>query len=224
MPAGAHQALGLGEHVVALPARPRGRDDIDDLGGLVGNPLQGNRSTARCGTDRTWPSIAVSSRCPPKTSMASARQVWRCSASERGSCLASRDSKRGLLGQRDRLDVGWFAAVGGLELLGQFGGAGFDRRAPRRPPLAAIRLGTPTISRTGRLPRPAGVVSANRSPETLLPRWASRRVLYSSEAATVTRCSGLAVQRQPALHTVGIDGGDLVRDRDVGVQVGVTGA
>ncbi len=32
---------------------------------------------------------------------------------------------------------------------------------------------------------------------------------------------GLAVQGQPALHSVGVDGGDLVGDRDVGVQVGV---
>jgi len=32
---------------------------------------------------------------------------------------------------------------------------------------------------------------------------------------------GLPVQGQPALHAVGIDGGDLVGDRDVGVQVGV---
>jgi hypothetical protein len=32
---------------------------------------------------------------------------------------------------------------------------------------------------------------------------------------------GLPVEGQPALHSVGIDGGDLVGDRYVGVQVGV---
>ena len=37
----------------------------------------------------------------------------------------------GLLGQCDRFDVGGLASVGGLELFGQFGGAGFDRLAPR---------------------------------------------------------------------------------------------
>jgi len=35
---------------------------------------------------------------------------------------------------------------------------------------------------------------------------------------------GLPVQGQPALYSVGVDGGDLVGDRDVGVQVGVAGA
>ena len=35
---------------------------------------------------------------------------------------------------------------------------------------------------------------------------------------------GLAVERQPAHDAAGIDGGDLVGDRDVGVQIGVTGA
>ena len=33
---------------------------------------------------------------------------------------------------------------------------------------------------------------------------------------------GLSVQCQPALHTVGIDSGDLVGNGDMGVQVGVT--
>ena len=35
---------------------------------------------------------------------------------------------------------------------------------------------------------------------------------------------GLAIQRQSALHTVGADSGDLVRNRHMGVQVGIAGA
>ena len=47
--------------------------------------------------------------------------------------------------------------------------------------------------------------------------------MYSSETADHDPMKGLAVQGQPALHSVGVDGGDLVGDRDVGVQVGVAG-
>ena len=49
-------------------------------------------------------------------------------------------------------------------------------------------LDIPSISRTARLPRPRKV-STNRTPRAAI-MWASRRVLYSSEAATVTRCRG----------------------------------
>ena len=65
-----------------------------------------------------------------------------------------------------------------------------DSIAIRRDDHAVIKsVDMPTISRIGRLLRPSTGTSANRS-DSRCPRWASRRVLYSSEAATVNRCTG----------------------------------
>ena len=95
----------------------------------------------------------------------------------------------GLLGQRDRFDVGRFAGRG------RPGTVWTARRCGLRSPRAAtttapaVRLAMPTISRTGRLPRPVGRRRRSAA-RGAAARWASRRVLYSSEAATVIRCSG----------------------------------
>ena len=64
---------------------------------------------------------------PPSTCAASVRQVARCSASERGSCLASPGLQGGLLGQLERLHRGRWAAVVGLERGRQRGPAHVDR-------------------------------------------------------------------------------------------------
>ena len=50
--------------------------------------------------------------------------------------------------------------------------------------------GTPTISRTGRLPGTVSAASANATPTRSISS-ASLRVLYSSEAATAALCSGV---------------------------------
>ena len=65
--------------------------------------------------------------------MASVRQVWRCSASERGSCLACRVSSVACCDSATHLHGGGFAAVLGLEVLGELADAVLDGGAPRRP-------------------------------------------------------------------------------------------
>ena len=67
----------------------------------------------------------------PTTSTAWVRQVWRCSASERGSCLDLPGLQGGLLGKSQHFHDAGFAAVLGLEPLGQLADTVLDRGPPR---------------------------------------------------------------------------------------------
>ena len=102
--------------------------------------------------DRMQPSIAVSSLTPPRTSTAWVRQVWRCWRAS-AAVFGVAGFQGGLLGRGDALDVAGLTTVGGVELLGQFRGAGFDRF--RRDDDAVIMGGHADDSRTGRLLRPS---------------------------------------------------------------------
>ena len=149
---GADLALGLGVDVPVLPggaaALHRRHDPVGGLGeprgvgqrrrgsGWSGSARRGSSGGCRCGV--------------PRTSSASRRQASRCSASERGSCLASRVSSVACwaswsvsTGVGGRPWVAWNSAASSL----------------RRASTLARRLekrwfssgSTPTISRTGRL-------------------------------------------------------------------------
>ena len=125
-----------------------------------------------------------------------------------------------LLGQGDRFDVGGLAAVVGLELLGQFGGAGFDGLAPRRPAVHQFRAHTDDFTdRALSATRGRDFGEAQSQP---LPEVGLQPCVVQLGGRHHDPVQRLSVQRQPALNTVGVDGGDLVRDGDVGVQIGVT--
>ena len=85
--------------------------------------------------------------------------------------------------------------------------------------------GIPASSRTGRASRRPSSRGVNRTPRRARSS-SSSRVLYRSEAATADRVEGLAVQRQPPRRAVRPvkTRPDLVRHRDVGVQVRVAGS
>ena len=84
-------------------------------------------------------------------------------------------------------------------------------------------VGTPTISRTGRLPGSGVASPANRTPMRRhrggLPGGCCR-----ARRRRRRPCAAAAVQGQPAGYAVGADGLHFVAHRDVGVQVGVAGA
>jgi len=95
--------------------------------------------------------------------------------------------QRGLLRELDGLDRPGWAAVPGLELPGELTAPTsiINRRADQ---VLSSRSSTPTISRTARLP---GSPARSVNPTPSLSRSkASSRVLYRSDAATVSLCSG----------------------------------
>ncbi|CAM3923385.1 hypothetical protein MYFR107205_30500 [Mycolicibacterium frederiksbergense] len=126
-----------------------------------------------------------------------------------------------LLGQGDCLDVGRLAAVGGVKLLGELGGARLDRRAPARP--ARHQFGRHSVDLAHRsLTASAGLVDEAHAE-------AGDHVGFEAGVVQLRGRHGDAVQRltvqgQPPAHPIGVDVRHLVRHRDVGVQVGVTGA
>ena len=123
----AHDALRLGQHVVALPGRPVG-DHADHLGGLrdpvVVGGVQPHVRGGQVGQHRGQPSTPQDFNGLGAPGVALLGQRARLVFGVAG-------FQGGLLGQRDGLDVGGFAAVGGVKLLGQLSGARFDRHAPR---------------------------------------------------------------------------------------------
>ena len=103
----AQHPLGFGAHMVGLPGGP----GFGDGGRYLARPASSTHSAviwACCwtGWEVTSATIAVSARLLPSTSMAWARQTWRCSPSERGSCFACAGVQGGLLGQRQHFDHG----------------------------------------------------------------------------------------------------------------------
>ena len=147
-------ALRLGPHVPDLPRRPRalqrGQDRVVRWPAPTPRPpptraflVPGERAAA---------TIAVNPPGPPRTSSASRRHVVRCSARVRGSCLASRVSR-----------VACCASAMDSTTVGGRPCSAWKARAswPRRTSMVARRVdhrwfragSTPTISRTGRLPR-----------------------------------------------------------------------
>ena len=123
----------------------------------------------------------------------------------------------GLLGQVERFDRGGWPAMVGLELDGEFAPAGVDQ-ARRLDQRSFSRGSTPTISRIGRLRRvgagPFGEPHAEAVAEVLF------------EGGVVgLRCRHLRLEQDPAVdgQPASVEGLDLVRDRDVGVQVRVAG-
>ena len=125
----------------------------------------------------------------------------------------------GLLCQCDRFDVGGFASVVCLELLGQLGGAGFDGLAARGP--AGVEFGVDADDFADRALAPTGRRHLGELQSEALAKVCFQARVVQLGDGDHDPVKGLAVQGQPALHSVGIDGGDLVGDRDVGVQVGV---
>ena len=154
---------------------------------------------------------------PPSTAAASARQVARCSASDRGSCLASRVS-----------NVACWASCSASTGVGgrPWSRWNWTASSPRRTLMWARRVdqrwfnrgSTPTISRIGRLRRigagPFGEPDAESVAEVLLQGGVvglRRRHLRLEQHP--------AVNRQPAP----VEGLDLVRHRHMGVQIRIAG-
>ena len=107
----------------------------------------------------------------------------------------------------------------GLERGRQLARRALDAAAPRSTSAAFSAGSTPTISRTGRLPRVRWRAFGEPDPS------AARQVAFEGGVVGLGRgddrlVQDPAVDRQPAA----VEGLDLVRDRDVGVQVGVAGA
>ena len=153
-------------------------------------------------------------RGPPRLR---SRQVVRCSARVRGSCLASRVSRVACWAR-------WIASTGRgrpwsrLERGGQLAAAGLDAGPPGRP--ALVQGGsTPTTSRTGRLPRSVPGTLGETQPEAG-PQVLLQGGVVGLGGGDVGLEQDPPVDRQP-LPGQGLD---LVGDRDVGVQVGVAGA
>ena len=140
--------------------------------------------TGRRGRRRVRVRRSIVSMPPgPNTVSASARHAARCWARVRGACLDWRVSRVACCAnERASMMVGgrpwsrWNAAAS----------------SPWRCSIETLRAdqcrfnagSTPTISRTGRLPGSGSARSVNRSPSRS-PRWASRAVLYTSEAVTL---------------------------------------
>src|SRR6185437_17010335 len=125
----------------------------------------------------------------------------------------------GLLCQCDRFDVGGFASVVCLELLGQLGGAGFDGLAARGP--ACVEFGVDADDFADRALASTGRGHLGELQSDALAKVGFQACVVQFGDGDHDPVKGLAVQGQPALYSVGVDGGDLVGDRDVGVQVGV---
>jgi hypothetical protein len=108
--------------------------------------------------------------------------------------------------------------VGGLELFGQLVGAGLDHGAARRPAGEQFWLQTDDFAHRA-FTAPGGFGGRERHPEPVSEVGFQAAVvqLGGRDGDPVERG---AVQRQPPA----VGGADLVGDRDVGVQVGVTGA
>ena len=153
----------------------------------------------------------------PSSCTACARQVARCSASDRGSCLASRVSRFA----RCASAIDSFA-VGGRPCRAVNSSASSawrssmsDRRRDHRAHSAAS---TPEISRTGRLP-PARGTSTNWTPSAFSEVGLERGVVGLRRGDDVLM-QDRAVDREP----LALPGLDLVRHRHMGVQIGIAGA
>jgi len=145
------------------------------------------RVCRRAGAVVTVLARSSTARSPPRTAAASRRQTRRWSASERGSCLASRVSKVAC----------WASLTASIGVGGRPWSAwNWTARAARRVSMAARRddqavvssSGIPTISRTLRRPAAAAAEASERSVKVRPSRACScdsRRVLYRSEEVTV---------------------------------------
>ena len=172
----AQHPLGFGAHMIGLPGGPGFGDGGQHLAGRVVDPFGGDRGRG-AGPVGRWraATIAVTARLLPITSMAWARHTWRCSPSERGSCLAARVSR---VACWDSASIS--TAVGSrpwvsLELLGQLTDAGLDGGARARSSGRSVRQGCRRFHAPVVCPG-RGADSANATPTALISN-ASMRVL-----------------------------------------------
>ena len=89
---GAEVALGFGADVPHLPGRPGLHHGGEHPVGGLCDPVGVGRARVFCGGVRAVATIEATVLRPPSTATASFIQVVRCSATDRGSCLASRVS------------------------------------------------------------------------------------------------------------------------------------
>ena len=92
---GADLPVRFGPDMPHLPGRPAGLHRRQDPVGRILHPAaaSGVTGTVPVGGGWRWPTMAAMAGSPPRTSAACCRQVARCSARLRGSCLACRVSK-----------------------------------------------------------------------------------------------------------------------------------
>ena len=210
----------FGADVPVLPGGARAFHGRDDLRGLGAHPAAGDErpDAAACRAVRVAVSIELDAVGPPRTASASARQVARCSARVRGSCLACRVSRLAccararastMVGGRwcSRWNVGRQFALAVLDGRPTLRPAGVQRRVDADEfadrALAGVGggpFGEPDGEGFGEAAFQGGVVDLGGGDDGL-----------EQEAS---------VDGEPA----SVEGLDLVRDRDVGVQVGVAGA
>ncbi len=219
---GADLALRLGAHVPDLPGRPaRPAPSSRTRCGGVPDPRRVHRAEAvlrgrRTGRRPPSPDTLRGRRGPPRPRVAPGGALLGQGARF---VLGVAGLQGGLLGQLDRLDHGRWAAVVGLERGRELAAAGLDAA---RAGWTSARSGpgsTPTTSRTGRLPRSVPGRSAKVSP--------SRVAQVLLEGGVVgLRGGDVGLEQDPPVDGQPLPGQGLhlVRDRDVGVQVGVPGA
>ena len=215
---GADVALGFGADVPHLPGRPGLlHDGQHPVGGLRDPAGVGHAwRSLRRGQVPSRPSRRRRSR-PPSTAAASFSQVARCSAQGSGFVLGVAGLQRCLLGQVQRFDrCGWSAMIV-LELDGELAAAEVDVGAAGRPPLVQ-----PGVDADDLPDRPLARIGARTFGEPHPQRVAE--VLLEGGVVGLRRGNlGLeqhpAVDRQPAP----VEGLDLVRHRDMGVQIRVAG-
>ena len=165
--------------------------------------------------------------CRPMTAAASSRQAASLSASDWGRCLGVAGLQGGLLGELELGPRWWLVAVRVAVVGERARGSGPRSRPGVWRSAGSAASGMPAISRIDALVGAdrVGPVDEPRRPRRRV-RASSNRVLYRSEAATAAAWRTRASRDSHRASAVGVvvAGADLVRDRQVGVQVGVAGA
>ena len=212
----AHLALRLGVQVPGLPGRTAFLQLGDDSAGGLFQPLlrelRARRASSGSGPHR---SCARRPRCPSSWT-ASACHVARCSASDRGSCLAARVSRFARCARAsDCLAVGGRPCLTVKSAVSSPVRSSMSRRRcdhrSTQHRVDALDLPDRTLTRTsGRVDEP----DAEELAEAVFERGVVR--LGGGSAVLVQH---RAVDREPLALT----GLDLVRDRDVGVEVRIAG-
>ena len=171
----------------------------------------------RCGVSAVC-TIAATASGPPSTAAASSSQVARCSVRERGSCLASRVSKVACWASCKRFDRGRWPAMIMLELDGELAAAGFDVGYGGSTSAGSVGVDTDDLP-----DRPLRRVGAGPFGE---PHPEAVAEVLLQGGVVGFRCGHGGLEQDPAVdgQPASVEGLDLVRDRDVGVQVGVAGA